>query len=361
MRVAIRADASERIGAGHVMRDAALAESLRDRGAEVRFLCRDLPRNLVDWLQEQGWPATRLAAPTAPVSGEGYAAWLGVSSDQDAEDTLQVLRDDPVDWLVVDHYALGAAWEGRMRPVARHILAVDDLADRPHDCDLLLDQNYAHPGQARYAGLVPPGATIRLGPRHALLRRQFAALRAAALARRDGRLERVLVFMGGADPGGETEKALSGLLELGRGDLAVDVVVGNSNPRRGSIADWCGELPGVRFQCQTPHMAELMAEADLGLGAGGSAAWERCVLGLPAIVAVLADNQAPIAGGLGAAGVHVCLGRAETLTPADYAAAVAALRPERLRAMSRAAAQITDGLGAPRLATEMLEWEAQHA
>ncbi|HVZ53572.1 MAG TPA: glycosyltransferase, partial [Pseudolabrys sp.] len=188
---------------------------------------------------------------------------------------------------------------------------------------------------------------------YALLRPEFAELRKASLARRDGALARLLVFMGGGDAGNETCKALRGVALSGRTPATTDVVIGSSNPHRQQVERACAALPGARLHVQTERMAELMAAADCAVGAAGTTTWERCALGLPALVVALADNQIEIAQTIDAAGAHRFLGWGEQLTEADYARALDALDAPALAAMSRAGAQICDGLGAERVAARL--------
>jgi len=218
---------------------------------------------------------------------EGYDFLLG---KKNINLTLFGEKNKKIDWLVVDHYALDRRWEEQMRPFVRKIMVIDDLADHPHDCDLLLDQNLYEDMETRYDGLVPEHCIKLLGPKYALLRRGFREAR-ANLRERDGTVKRILVFFGGSDSTNETAKALEAIQLLGRPDIAVDVVVGLSNPHKDGIKEMCSIMPNAKYYCQVDNMAELMAQADLAVGAGGSATWERCFLGLPSITIITAKNQ----------------------------------------------------------------------
>ena len=295
LRVVIRADASVQIGSGHVMRCLTLADALRERGAEVRFICRELSGHLGEVLANKNYPVHWLRTPDADATTipahTVHSAWLGVPWEMDAKQMQDWLMTLPeVDWLIVDHYALDQAWESQLRPQVKRIMVVDDLADRPHDCDLLLDQNFYEDMEQRYIGLVPQTCRLLLGPGYALLRPEFLEAR-KNLRQRDGIVRRILVFFGGADPSNETAKALRALQLLDRPDIAVDVVVGSANPHRSEIEALCAALPNISFYCQVSNMAELMARADLAIGAGGSVTWERFCLALPSLVICIAKNQ----------------------------------------------------------------------
>ena len=292
MRIVFRADASIRIGSGHVMRCLTLADILRELGAETTFVCREHPGHLFELIESKGHRLIRLAAPAEFSSGSlAYADWLGETQEEDAHQVLGSLGDmGCCDWLVVDHYALDAQWEMLMRGSARNVMVIDDLADRQHDCDILLDQNYCLGMESRYADLVPRQCRKLLGPKYALLRPEFLEAR-RGLRPRDGRIERILMFFGGSDPSNETAKALQAIKLLGRNDVAVDVVIGAANPHQEEIASLCAALPQTMLHRQASNMAELMSNADLAVGAGGGTMWERCCLGLPAIMTSIADNQ----------------------------------------------------------------------
>src|SRR5690606_32001299 len=193
MKVALRTDASMRIGTGHLMRCLTLADALRDAGARTRFVCRALPHGLREVVIGRGHELVELPSVCGSTAGGGdgrgapvasphtaleHADWLGTTQEEDAAATCDALDDGAVwDWLAVDHYAIDARWETRLRTAARRILAIDDLADRRHDCDALLDQNLHAGMHARYDGLVPDACVRLVGPRHALLRPEFAAAR----------------------------------------------------------------------------------------------------------------------------------------------------------------------------------------
>lgn len=337
MKVFIRADASTQIGTGHVMRCLTLAGDLRQFGMEVSFISRVLPGNLCDYVESKGFKVHRLYEEV-DLAGD-YWAWLGENWLIDAKMTQEIILNQAGDQsdidnvntesksrkqgflrdeslinkssqiaaevfsdsgvglglesrinLVVDSYALDFKWEKFLRPYVNKIMVVDDLANRNHDCDLLLDQNYYRDMAHRYDGLVPSICRKLLGPEYALLRPDFHQAK-KTLRKRDGKIRRILVFFGGSDPTNETKKALEAIRRLNRPDIAVDVVVGAGNPYREKIKEICGKMPNVTYYCQVENMAELMAAADLAIGAGGTTTWERLYLELPTIAIAVAENQ----------------------------------------------------------------------
>jgi len=341
MSVYIRADSSLEMGSGHIMRCLTLADRLREEGAAVSFISRMLPGNSIALLEQGRHPVARLPFPGGTGAGNSpqlpaHGAWLGTDIATDAEETLEILRPAKrCDWLIVDHYALDVGWEKKMRPLAGKIMAIDDLADRRHDCDLLLDQNLFDDMQSRYAGLVPQRCRRFLGPRYALLRPEFLRARKEVPVR-DGRVRRILVFFGGSDATNETEKALQALSRLSRPDLALDVVVGAGNPNGARIRELCRLLPDAAFHCQVDNMAQLMVRADLAVGAAGGTAWERCFLGLPALMVAVADNQYQPARAADRNGLAFLLGRQSEVSVESLAAALERVLsdPEALREMA---------------------------
>lgn len=320
-RVVIRADASRAIGSGHVMRCLTLAARLRRHGDDVVFVMRELAGNLIALAEAQGFRGLRLPRHEKDASLTGYAAWLTVPQAVDAAETRAALSDagiSKIDLLVVDSYALDITWERQLRTVAAQIFVIDDLANRVHDCDVLLDQNFYWDASHRYDGLVPPSCDVRIGPQHALLREEFFEAR-RHLRQRDGRLRRVFVFYGGSDLTRETEKAVRALLVVPELHLAADVVVGSSNAHIAEVRALCAGHPELHLHVQAQNMAELMAAADLALGAGGTTTWERCFLGLPSLVTAIAENQFAIADDCAAAGLIRYLGTWTEVTEARLA------------------------------------------
>ena len=343
------------------MRCLTLATAIRERGGTVSFVCRQLSGHLCDFIARHGWKVLSLPAvdfDCGPADSGSYIASLGALWSEDAAQTREIIEsiEEFCDWLVVDHYALGGQWESAMRGSAKRIMVIDDLADRVHDCDVLLDQNVFTARHRRYGGLVPARARKLLGSRYALVRREFLLHRETSLARRDGLLQRLLLSMGGADPNNDTATALTGIAQLATPGLAVDVVLGQANPWQDEIRALCRDIPGSELHIQTAHMAQLMTRADLAISAGGSTTWERCVVGLPAIVAIQSDDQAPIAHAIQDIGGHQVLGWSRTLTARDYRHTIDSITADELIRMSTISARLCDGQGADRVASELLNF-----
>jgi UDP-2,4-diacetamido-2,4,6-trideoxy-beta-L-altropyranose hydrolase len=365
MRIAFRVDSSVHIGAGHLMRCLALAEALRPRGADVVFVSRRLPGAADVAITSAGFTILTLPGDT----GESP------SPDEDAEATRAVLAAQwpatslgrTADWIAVDHYRLDARWERSVRDLGGAVLAIDDLADRPHDCDVLVDPSRLPDDRWPYDRLVPAGCRQLIGPRYALLRREFREARAPALTARKGRRpHRVLVSMGASDEHDASSKVVRALSRLPAGAIAIDVVAGPSNPHAASLRSLCEQREAFTFHERVTSLASLMAAADMAVGTGGVSSWERCCLGLPAVVLSVAANQEGLARSLEACGAAVWLGGYGDVSESDVADAVARLldNPRGLASMGAAAASLLDGLGAERVASvlegEPIESEQRH-
>lgn len=351
-RYAFRADASTGIGIGHLMRCLTLADRLKRKGGAIHFISRDLPEVYREQVAARGHGLHLLppaAHPADLASGPAHAAWLGARWDDDAAQTIEAIAAaGGADVLVIDHYAIDRRWESLLRPSVGLICVIDDLADRPHDCDVLLDQDYFPDPASRYAGLLPGHCHTLFGPGHALLREEFLTA-SRSLRERDGAIRRILVFYGGADSDNLTGRTLDALLPYLGARLQVDIVVGAINPHVEALRVRCAGLPEVRLHVQAGNMAELMAAADLAFGACGTATWERCLLGLPTVVVILAENQRESTQALVEAGVVVSLGEAAEVDRAALATAFERLAadPAGVRRLSASACTIMRTDGAP--------------
>lgn len=317
MRVIIRVDASMQIGTGHVMRCLTLADALATEGAECHFVCREHSGNMIEMIRLRGYGIHALSVqpPIAPVT-EGthrlvHANWLGATWQEDARQSRKVIEHLAPDWLVVDHYALEKRWEEAVLPNRCRLLAIDDLADREHVCDLLLDQNLGRNADD-YDGLVPEHCTRLIGPHYALLRPEFARLRESSLARRaTPQLRQLLITMGGIDKDNATGTILSALCGCPLPeDCRITVVMGGNAPWLEQVKDQAANmLWATEMAVNVGNMAERMCNADLAIGAAGGSAWERCCLGLPSLLVVLAANQQNVADAIVAEAAAILLGR----------------------------------------------------
>lgn len=317
-----RCDASSEIGTGHVMRCLTLAGALQDC-YQVKFLCSEETIKTVPALGQSGFP---------------------VSSDEFAD----------AQWLIIDHYNLDEHYERRAYDWASQVMVIDDLANRAHECDILLDQTFGRL-EDDYKNLVPASCKILTGSKYAILKPEFALLR-QTLFRNFSKPERLLVTFGGLNPKKSTEFTLRVLERFQNWPLQIDVVTGSHAAGFADIESLVARLQNQGFHqvflhVDTPAMARLMTQADLCIGAGGTTSWERCCLKLPAITFELADNQHFLLEGLAAAGVVRNLGPIESISEEVFFSDLSLLlaAPRKLEAMSLKAAAICDGRGIARI------------
>lgn len=367
MLIGIRVDASLNMGTGHTYRMLTLAKQLKKNGHNVFFISRCLKGNLIDLVKES-FDVLELPAPDSHLVQELYCdhtPWLEVEYNLEIQQTQSVIakyltdsHNVMLDWLIIDHYAIEKKWQTALKPFTRSYLQIDDLADREHDVDVLLDQNYYQLGQSRYDNLLPNKTKRLCGPEFSLLRDEFAIAR-QKLAPFEVRLQKgnVVLFFGGIDMANETSKALKALLMV-KSDDQFDVIIGINNPHREEVEALCDRYSDrVSLHIQVSNMMDFFAESYLYVGAVGATTWERCVMSLPGIVCSVADNQTQLALDLSLINGHDYLGINTSLTELDYATAYKKLlsNPEHLLSQSEACGRLIDGSGCQKVVSELEE------
>ena len=344
MNVVFRVDASIDIGSGHFMRCLTLAERLTLNGYEVAFICIDLPGAMYGLLA------------TKKIRFEKISTIANSAQEVDASMTIEMankLFPDCVDWVVVDHYGLDSRWESALRDKCNYILVIDDIADRSHDCDILVDQNYED--TSRYSNLVNKRCILLLGPNYALLNPEYIHYRKLRLQRGDlTDMKKVLVFFGGSDLYDLTGKTLDALTFIKLNDLNVDIVVGNSYPYFDKLK-YSAKIRGrTRVYKPRNHLADLMVDADIAIGGGGVTNWERMCMGLSSIVITLAENQVPICEILSRKGAIRLLGTSKSVSSQDiYKAFIEEMHSDLILHRAAIAKDLCDGMGLDRVINEM--------
>ena len=344
-KIIFRVDASKKIGAGHLMRSIALASEIMETNVEISFLTRNMPKSYLNLLSEKGISCFELSSRSEDLSDD---QWLTVSQGQDANECTSILETLDCDLLVVDHYGLDREWELKMRPFTKKILVIDDLADRLHDCDFLLDQNYYVDMRRRYCCKVSTGCTLLLGPEFALLKKEFREMHKNILLRRS--IKTILVSLGGIDANNFTATTLLAIAKFGLDKFLVDVVIGTEHPFPELIISMC-EKYKFNIHIQTGEMAKLMARADLAIGASGTTTWERCCMGLPSILVTLAENQVKIARDIHTYGAAIYIGSEKDINVNLMFEAIDSIHTNhhKLSKLSKAAYALVDGMGAARV------------
>lgn len=300
LKVVFRADAASHIGSGHIMRCLTLAIELKTRGVNCRFICRQLGGNLVDYISENGFETIVLPAESIQYKeslgnepdSAVHANWLSVDWDVDANETVNALAGSKVDCLIVDHYALDERWESAVRVACRRIVAVDDLADRRHECDILVDPGIEPDLEAKYRDLTPTNCLRLVGPQYAMLRPEFDDAK-LNLARRAENIRpgKIVVGFGGSDRDLSTLMCLEVIERIAPADTKIDVIISITNESKAQIIQFCEYRSRFKCHIATNNLASIFANADLAIGSGGGVTYERLYLRLPSIVKIVAENQ----------------------------------------------------------------------
>ena len=310
-KIVFRADSSLQIATGHIMRCLALANKLKNT-KEIIFICRNLDGNIIDRIKQEGFQIKLLPAPTGNLnSANQYENWLAVPWKQDLGETKEILVDLGEDiTLIIDHYGLDEKWELAIKNYVNKIIVIDDLANRKHHCNIIIDQNLYHNYQNRYNNLVPKNCRRFLGPEYTILREQFYQIK----KRKRAEIKNILVFFGGIDADNLSLKSIEAIIKAQKNGFEFNIkIIGGKNNHQQQIKNIC-QINEFDYHDYVDNMAEIMNWTDLAIGAGGTTTWERCLLNLPAIVISLADNQVEICKNLDNLGIIKYLGISQNIT-----------------------------------------------
>ena len=332
--VAIRADGSQGIGMGHIMRCIGLAQEFCARAYQVVFIS-----------------AVRSAQIEALVTSfdmDYVASDLEIGSTDDLAFTLATCRDREACFLVIDGYRFGADWLSDLqREGPSAMLWTDYCQAQRLPVDLILDQTPADNFEL-YKSASPADTLILNGLEYAVLRDEF--LLHPGIRRLRESVGRVLVTFGGADPVGATVKVTEMLLQTAC-DFHFDIVVGPANARVDEVRALVQSKPNFRLHVATKEMARLVSEADLAISAAGTSLWEFAYSGLPTIATVIADNQIPLAESLERLDCSINLGGIEAVDAEALEAELAGLvaDSDRLLTFSQRMMRLVDGKGRARV------------
>lgn len=342
-RALIRVDASPEIGLGHLSRCLSLAQALSKCGIVSIFVVRDPDPSVRSKIEAGGHDLVVLPATVDP----------GSSTDADLV-LAQVEAEQTPPILIVDHYRIDARWEARLRPAVARLAVIDDLANRSHDCDLLVDQNRLDGAAHAYSGLLPTGTVKLIGPRYCLLHPEFSALR-QHMRSRDGLVRTILVGFGGSDPAGHTQAVIEALRQHLHQIEQVHILVGSLNASRTRIDEIASRAPQFTVHVDAVNVGELLQATDLAIGAGGVMAWERACLGVPSLVFGIVSNQVQNVRDMLRAGVAI--GAPKMFEPQSDRIErwidLALASPDLLRGVGERAAALVDGVGAVRVAARL--------
>ena len=333
----IRVDSSTKIGYGHLIRCLALADTLK-KSFKINFICTNLNGNLISQICKKNFEVFRFNTKSQRINVK-----------KDAEKTISIIKKyrNKKSLLILDSYILSQEWENRVRPYVKRLIVIDDLMDRKHSCDLIIDQNLHTQMNSLYTKSVPKNCVKLLGPDYAILRNQFIAQRKYAKIR-SLPIKNILVSFGGTDNENHTLHALTSLKKL-NSDVNVNVVTGTANIGKKIIKNFCKKNFNYNYFEQVENMAKLMQVADLCIGSSGTTTWERCCVGLPAIAIVASNDQKDIASAVSKNKCIINLGKIKKSDNVNYVRLMKNLKNSELQNMSRNCMKLVDGKGAARI------------
>jgi UDP-2,4-diacetamido-2,4,6-trideoxy-beta-L-altropyranose hydrolase len=362
LNVLFRVDGSISLGTGHVVRCITLAQSLSAHGIKSSFLCWDYDGRMISYIESSGFPAYRLDfGRNGEQVPDHIANKVSCYSTQqkDARNCIEIAKKLDIGVVLVDHYSLDISWEKEVKPYVKKLIVLDDLANRRHDCDLLIDQNLGRK-PSDYDGLLIQDCKKLIGPKYSLVRSEFSRMRISSLSRKDrNEIRHILVTLGGADNANATMDVLKALnsCDLGK-DTTITIVLGKMAPWKKEISAY---LANYRWKnnliIDASNMEALMCQADFCIGAAGSTVWELCTLGLPSILVCVAENQKEVIKHVCDAGAAVSITLDEIINYKSINVLnerISWLR-EHIRDLESQSKKITDGNGSNRVSNSIME------
>jgi len=338
-----RVDANQYIGMGHLMRCITLALELKKQHHQVAFIYKKSTFDLTLFIENIGFSAYPIIENTESLA-------------EDALKTSSIISclTCRVDWLIIDNYKLSEQFERSLKKVVGKIMIIDDLANRKHDCDLLLDQNIFCLN--RYDNLVPKYCTKLIGSEFSLLRNEFLLKRNKS-KRSLKSLKHILVNFGGGDDKGLIIKAVEAIASLKISDITCDVIIGQANPHKDELVESLANNSFIRTHTHVSNISDYMNLADLAIGSGGSSIWERCCLGLPSIITAITDIEEELAIHCQRKGLLKYIGKHNNVYVDNISTAMKHLlnHPKELQLMSEQGRKVVDGLGAKLVVQKMVD------
>ena len=356
MNVVFRVDASSEIGTGHVMRCLTLAKRLRKDEVVCTFICREHDGHYIEHIRNQHFKVLSLPQKVNKLNKGKlqYASWLVCDQQTDANETREAIQGINTEWLIVDHYGIDKEWEESLRDVCKRIMVIDDLADRTHYCDLLLDQNLICDTKTPYINLVPDYCKQLLGPAYALLRQEFITNR--AFVQQVKSVSRIFVFFGGVDNANLTKLFLDSIASEELKHLTAEVVVGMNNNHVDSIEKASATNNNVTLHRGIDNIAEVMIKADVAIGTCGSSTWERMCMGLASLTVVGGENEQHIADELASLDLIEIIGSVPEITVPllknkimEYISNIDRIQTQQCKIL-----KVVDGLGVERVVEQIL-------
>jgi UDP-2,4-diacetamido-2,4,6-trideoxy-beta-L-altropyranose hydrolase len=274
-KILIRVDASIEIGAGHFVRQLALAQLLIDEGFDVYFLTKTTQKELINQAIEEGVHIQTLAN--------------SMSIEKDAKETVAYAKKIGAQWVILDGYSFVTKYQQTLKSEGLKLLCVDDMAHCHFVADIVLNQNTTD--SSIYSK--EPYTKLLMGPEYALLRREFRLFESKKVIRNE--IKDIMITMGGSDEKNMTETILKWLLDLPElNGVRCHIVLGSLNPHKDLISALLSQsnLDGKIYTAlSAKEMLNLMQSVDFAITAAGSTVWEYMKVGVPFLYTRLFENQ----------------------------------------------------------------------
>ena len=342
-RIYFRCDASTSIGSGHVIRCITLANFLKKKKFDTIFISKKLNGNLFSLILKEKHKIISLSKKS--------------TMKNEVKEIFKKLKNfnNKKDWMVVDHYSIGKKWESKIITKIPKLFVIDDLCDKFHLGNVLLNQNYLPGIKKKYRKVLSSKTKTLLGPKYAILNPEYKKARKNVNLKKDKKFTRVIIFFGGADDKNFTIKCLNIFLKYNLQNIKLDVVIGQSNKKKKIIKSMVKDTKYANLHIQISSLCALMRSADFYLGSGGTTTWERCSLGLPSIVIATGKNQISYNQELDKKGVLKYLGTAEKVNEKQIMSAILKFISSKSNKMSENAKKITDGKGINLISREFIK------
>ena len=334
----IRVDASPEIGIGHIMRCLTLAQELKNNFDKIIFLTQ---KNSSDFIE-------------TIMKNEFEVIFISANNDSDIIKNIVTTNSVNKNFLLIDHYNVDSNFESSLKNTFEKIFVIDDLANRKHDCDLLIDQNYYRDLNQRYEKLIQNGTITLLGPKYAIIRPEFRKINKKAI-KKNSQIKKILVSFGGSDPTNECKKALDALCSIENSKFEIVVVAGIYNHKFEQLKKLYEKYSNIKIYRHVNDLSRLMLNSDLFIGAGGTTTWERFYMGLPSIVTIISDDQRESIEFLSDMGHIINLGLAKNVTSKTYVQTLQKPNFDLVYNMSLHNQKLVDGNGSNRIKKQIIE------
>ena len=347
----IRVDSNSKIGIGHVIRCLTLAQELKNNFDKIIFLTRKNSDDFTGTIMKNGFKVFLI--PTSKTTKPSKNTYE-LNSDSDIIKNLITTYSENKNFLLIDHYDIASDFELSLKNTFEKIFVIDDLANRKHNCDLLIDQNYYRDLNHRYKKLVPSDTITLLGPKYAIIKAEFKNTDKKTI-KKNTQIKKILVSFGGSDPTNECKKALDALYSIENSQFEIIVVAGIYNHKFQQLKKLYEKYPNIKIYRHVNDLSRLMLDSDLCIGAGGTTTSERLCIGLPSIVTIVSDDQKESIEFLSDMGHVINLGLAKNVTTKTYVQTLQKLNSDLIYNMSLNNQKLVDGNGSERIKKQIIE------